>query len=182
MPGTCSIPSDFNAKAMLIGLKSLSSVSTALTSAVPKNIQHKNFQIVVARCVVVGEEIRAASPETPANMRYGIAPFMHFERRVLRLCRRDGDFRRRRDSQTITSCDAQTEHAHHRLVPHRHEDQANAADRGSHASIPFVSRWRALVHRQGHQVVKRLCAGLSAVGCRRAAACGGGNNNRLLLD
>ncbi|SDA99592.1 hypothetical protein SAMN02927914_06631, partial [Mesorhizobium qingshengii] len=60
-------------------------------------------------------------------------------RGVLRLWRCDGDFRRRRNPQAATPRDAEADHTHHRLVPHRHEGPADAADRRSYGSIPIGS-------------------------------------------
>ena len=55
--------------------------------------------------------------------------------RVSRLWRRRRDFRRRRNPETAAPSDAETHDPHHRLVSHRHENPAHAADRRSHSSI-----------------------------------------------
>ena len=59
------------------------SIDTAHVRSADKHLA-RNFEIVVARAGVVGGEIQAAGispPATPANMRYGIAPFTRFGKR-----------------------------------------------------------------------------------------------------
>jgi hypothetical protein len=60
-------------------------------------------------------------------------------RRILRLWRRHRDLGWRRNPEAAAPRHAEADGPHHRLVPHRHEDLADAADRQPRRSIPIRS-------------------------------------------